>query len=68
MSRVIQSREEWAEFLKREYPGVRFHESQGHPPGVNAVTSGVMVGRYHSQRHPPFGVVYDQPRSCGGHG
>ena len=66
MNRVIDSLEEWTELLQREYPSVQFDRTKSHPPGINAVTAGVLVGRYHSQRDPAFGVIYDQPRSCGG--
>ncbi len=66
MSRVIHSRRQWSECLKREYPGVHFDEDSGHPPGVNAVTDGVLVGRFFTGRAQPFGVVFNQPRSCGG--
>ncbi len=66
MSRVIHSLDEWTAFLEREYPGVQFRESDGHPRGLNAVAAGVLVGRFHAHRSPAFGVVYDQPRSCGG--
>ena len=66
MNRVIESLEEWTDLLKSEYPGVHFDHTDGHPPGINAVTAGVLVGRYHTARTPAFGVVYDQPRSCGG--
>lgn len=66
MSRVIQSREQWRDFLACEYPGVQFDENSGHPPGVNAITQGVLVGRFYAARAQPFGVVFDQPRSCGG--
>ena len=66
MSRVIDSLEEWTGFLEHEYPDVLFEPTAGHPPGLNAVVSGVLIGRYHSHRDPAFGVVYDQPRSCGG--
>ena len=66
MSRVLHSIEDWTAYLQREYPGVRIERTEGHPPGLNAVAAGILVGRYHSQRNPAFGVVYDQPRSCGG--
>jgi hypothetical protein len=66
MSKVIGDRARWQDFLSREYPGVTFAEDDSTPPGVNAVTEGVLVGRYFSARTPPYGVVYDQPRSCGG--
>jgi hypothetical protein len=66
MSRVIHSRHQWNEHLKQEYPGVHFVENGGHPPGINAITGGVLVGRFFSARTPPFGVVFNQPRSCGG--
>ena len=66
MNRIIDSLEQWTELLQREYPGVRFDHTDNHPPGINAVTAGVLVGRYHTGRKPPFGVVYNQPRSCGG--
>ncbi|MGD2138851.1 MAG: hypothetical protein PVH25_00530 [Burkholderiales bacterium] len=66
MSQVFHSLEEWTETLSREYPGVQFQPSEKHPKGLNAITAGVLVGRYHSERNPAFGVVFDQPRSCGG--
>ncbi|HWP25139.1 MAG TPA: hypothetical protein VNL39_02215 [Xanthobacteraceae bacterium] len=66
MSRVIDDRAEWQAFLAREYPGVRFSEDDGPAPGVNAIIEGVLVGRYFSARTPSYGVVFDQPRSCGG--
>jgi hypothetical protein len=66
VSRVIRSLDDWTTFLKREYPGVRFQYTEGHPPGLNAMSAGVLVGRYHSRRNPAFGVIFDQPRSCGG--
>jgi hypothetical protein len=66
MSQVIERRADWEARLVREYPGVTFSEDGSVPPGVNAVTDGVLVGRYFSTRTPPYGVVYDQPRSCGG--
>jgi hypothetical protein len=56
MNRVIDSLEVWTELLQREYPGVRFDHTDNHPLGINAVTAGVLVGRYHSQRDPSFGV------------
>jgi len=52
--------------LEREYPGVRFHHTDSHPPGLNAIIAGVLVGRYHSERDPAYGVLFAQPRSCGG--
>lgn len=64
--KLIESREDWEARLRREYPGVAFAESGGHPPGVNAVIAGVLVGRYYEAKQPPYGVVFDQPRSCGG--
>jgi hypothetical protein len=66
MSRVIDDRWKWQDMLSREYPGVAFSENTGHPAGINAVTGGVLVGRYYSGQIPPYGVVFDQPRSCGG--
>ncbi len=66
MSRVIASRSQWNDWLQREYPGVHFDENGGHPPCVNAITEGVLVGRFFTSRTPPFGVIFDQPRSCGG--
>jgi hypothetical protein len=56
MNRVIDSLEVWTELLQREYPGVRFDHTDNHPLGINAVTAGVLVGRYRSQRDPSFGV------------
>jgi hypothetical protein len=66
LSRVIHSRSKWNEYLEREYPGVRFEEDDKHPPGVNAIMGGILVGRFYMERAQPFGVVFDQPRSCGG--
>jgi hypothetical protein len=66
MSRVIHSLEDWTKLLEREYPQVRFEHADKHPAGLNAIVAGVLVGRYHSQRDPAFGVVFAQPRSCGG--
>lgn len=66
MSRVIQSLEEWTRMLEREYPGVRIQHSGGNRPGLNAIIAGVLVGRYHSECDPAYGVVFAQPRSCGG--
>ena len=66
MSHVTHSLEEWTELLQREYPGVRFQHTAGHSPGLNAISAGVLVGRYHSERDPAYGVVFAQPRSCGG--
>jgi hypothetical protein len=56
---------DWQRKLRFEYAGVRF-ESTEHPPGVNAVCENVLVGRYFADRNPPYGVIYAQPRSCGG--
>jgi hypothetical protein len=66
MNRVIESLGEWMARLEHEYPGVRFVETSNRLAGLNAVTAGVLVGRYHKQRTPAYGVVFDQPRSCGG--
>ncbi len=66
MSRVIHSLEEWTRLLEREYPGVRIQRTSGHPPGLNATSAGVLVGRYHNGRDPAYGVVFAQARSCGG--
>lgn len=66
MSRVVDSLEEWKTILEREYPGVRFDSTSSEPAGLNAITAGVLVGRYHSARTPSFGVIFAQPRSCGG--
>lgn len=63
---VIDSRAKWESHLRREYPGVAFAADASHPPGVNAVAAGVLVGRYYSTRSPAYGVIFDQPRSCGG--
>ena len=65
MNRVVRSLEEWTRRLEREYPGVRFEHSGGNQPGLNAIADGVLVGRYHSERDPAYGVVFSQPRSCG---
>ena len=56
MNRVVDSLEEWTELLQREYPDVRFDRTDSHPPGINAVTAGVLVGRYHTERKPGYGV------------
>jgi len=45
---------------------VRFDYISRAPAGLNAIIEGVLVGRYHSARSPSFGVIFDQPRSCGG--
>jgi len=66
MNRVIDDRSQWQAFLSREYPGVTFSDNDGHPSGINAIAAGVLVGRYYTARTPPYGVVFDQPRSCGG--
>ena len=66
MTRVIHSLEEWTRLLEREYPGVQIERTSTHPPGLNATCAGVLVGRYHHERDPQYGVVYAQPRSCGG--
>lgn len=64
--KLIDDRAQWQAVLAREYPGVVFSESGGAPPGINAVTAGVLVGRYYAAQNPPYGVVFDQPRSCSG--
>lgn len=64
--KLIDLRSDWEALLRREYPGVAFADDDGHPPGVNAVSAGVMVGRFYSAKSPAYGVVFDQPRSCGG--
>lgn len=66
MNRVIESREQWCDYLKHEYPGVQFDEDKKYPRGINAITAGVLVGRFYVERTEPYGVVFDQPRSCGG--
>ncbi|MCA3129558.1 MAG: hypothetical protein ACK5YW_10710 [Betaproteobacteria bacterium] len=55
----------WRSKLRFEYPSVRFEQTDA-PAGINAVCEGVLVGRFFAERDPPFGVVYAQPRSCGG--
>ena len=55
----------WQRKLRFEYSSVRFEQTEV-PPGVNAVCEGVLVGRFFAERSPPFGVVYAQPRGCGG--
>jgi hypothetical protein len=57
---------EWQHALRREFPGVRFEAAQTHPAGINAVCEGVLVGRFYEAHRPPYGVIFDQPRSCGG--
>jgi hypothetical protein len=64
--KVIDALGDWEAQLRREHPGVALTESDRHPPGIDAVTGGVLVGRYYSMRQPPYGVIFDQPRSCGG--
>lgn len=61
---IVSDPGEWRARLRREYGDVRF-EDTAHPPGVNAVCDGVLVGRYFSDRDPPHGVIHAQPRSCG---
>lgn len=56
---------EWQRKLRFEYPSVRF-DATDHPPGVNAVCESILVGRFFADRTPPYGVIYAQPRSCGG--
>ncbi len=63
---IIESRQAWEEFLRREYPGVSFLQNNAHPRGIDAVAASVLVGRFYSSRNPPYGVIFDQPRSCGG--
>jgi hypothetical protein len=65
VNKVIEKRSDWQAILVREYPGVQFAAHDGHPPGINAITAGVLVGRYYTGRVPQYGVVFDQPRSCG---
>lgn len=55
----------WQDKLRYEYPGVDFQQTD-HPTGVNAVCAGVLVGRYFVERQPPYGVIYEQARSCNG--
>lgn len=55
----------WRQKLRFEYPSVRFEQTDA-PSGINALCEGVLVGRFFAERDPPFGVVYAQPRSCGG--
>ncbi|MGH8678347.1 MAG: hypothetical protein ACREUQ_08370 [Burkholderiales bacterium] len=64
--KVIESHPDWENFLRREYPGVTFRADETHPQGINAVSAGVLVGRFFVGRNPQYGVVFDQPRSCGG--
>ena len=59
--------QEWRRALRFEYPSVRFESVRTHPPGVNAVCEGVLVGRFYTAAQPPYGVRFEQPRSCGGH-
>ena len=61
----LSSLSAWQQAVRREYPAVRF-ETTERPAGVNAVCEGVLVGRYFSERDRPYGVIYAQPRSCGG--
>jgi len=56
---------EWKRKLRAEYVNVRF-ESTDHPAGINAICENVLVGRFFADRSSPYGVVYAQPRSCGG--
>ena len=63
---MIASERDWAAELRREFPGVEYAPGEGNPAGINAVSAGVLVGRWYGARTPPYGVVFDQPRSCGG--
>ncbi len=62
---AFESLPDWQRKLRFEYPGVRFQQIE-HPPGINATCEGVLVGRFFADRVPPYGVIYAQPRSCGG--
>lgn len=64
--KVIELRSDWETELSREYPGVTFTGGAGYPPGVNAVAAGVLIGRFYSAQTPPYGVIFDQSRSCSG--
>jgi hypothetical protein len=57
---------EWQRTLRHEYADVRFENVDTQPAGINAVCEGVLVGRFYSTAAPPYGVIFDQPRSCGG--
>jgi hypothetical protein len=56
---------EWKRKLRSEYVNVRFEPTEN-PAGVNAICENVLVGRFFADRSSPYGVVYAQPRSCGG--
>lgn len=64
--KVIESRRAWESDLRREYPNVILTDGEGYPPGINAVIAGVLVGRFYSAQTPPYGVIFDQARSCSG--
>lgn len=55
----------WQRQLRFDFPSVRF-ESTDNPRGTNAVCEGILVGRFFEDHAPPYGVLYGQPRSCGG--
>lgn len=57
---------EWQRKLRYEYPGVEFEETCVRPRGINAVCAGVLVGRFYLDSEPPYGVLFEQARSCGG--
>jgi hypothetical protein len=57
---------EWMRTLRFEYPSVEFERVETQPRGVNAVCEGVLVGRFYEERTLPYGVIFEQPRSCGG--
>ena len=63
---TFSDQREWQATLRREYPTVRFEDATTHPPGVNAMCEGVLVGRFYTAATAPYGVLFDQLRSCGG--
>ena len=63
---TFSDQREWQATPRREYPTVRFEDATTHPPGVTAVCEGVLVGRFYTAATAPYGVLFDQPRSCGG--
>ena len=64
--KIIEFHSDWETNLRREYPGVTFADGEGRPQGINATAAGVLVGRFYSGQTPPYGVIFDQARSCSG--
>jgi hypothetical protein len=63
---IYSDEAEWRRALRHDFPSVRFEDVSTHPPGVNALCEDVLVGRFYTHSTPPYGVLFDQPRSCGG--